>query len=358
MIRARRVLAAAFGLAVVLAGCRGPDAATSEPSRDVVLVPGANDRATLSGAGSTFVAPVLREWISQYQRVAPGVSIGYEAVGSVDGATALSSGAVDFAASEIPLPEDREAAGGRGSDVVEIPWAASGVAVAYNLPGVSDLRLSATTLAAIFAGRLTRWDHPSITSDNPGAVLPTTPIRVVHRSDGSGTTRVFTSFLDGAAPGTWTLGSGPTARWPTGTAAIGSAAVVEYVRDTVGGIGYAETNHAARLGLGVALIRNGSGRFVGPTPAAARSALSGANPSAPGAYPITTVSYLAFLSAGEDDPTTIALRHFAMWVLTEGQRTAERLGYAGLPIDVLVTALEKVQGITREAPRQATDRGR
>jgi phosphate transport system substrate-binding protein len=208
-------------------------------------VAGAGDRATLSGAGATFPATLVQEWIKHYSTLAPGVTVNYQPIGSGAGIQQLTARTVDFAGSDVPLKESEVAASGGPGAVVQIPWTAGGVAVAYNLPGVGALRLSPRALAGIFAGRITRWNDPAIKADNPDAPLPASGIQVVHRSDGSGTTNVFTDYLKAVAPDIWTYPSGKD--WPAGTAgtgAKGSDGVTAAVKQSTGAIGYARPGSA------------------------------------------------------------------------------------------------------------------
>ena len=315
-------------------------------------VPGASDRATLSGAGATFPATLVQEWIKHYAGLAPGVTVNYQPIGSGAGIQQLTSRTVDFAGSDVPLKESEVAASGGPGAVVQVPWTAGGVAVEYNLPGVDDLRLTAKALAGIFAGQITRWNDPAIKADNPGAALPAAGIQVVHRSDGSGTTNVFTDYLKAVAPEIWTFPSGKD--WPAGTAgtgAKGSDGVTAAVRQSIGAIGYAEPSYPKQAGLGVALLKNEAGRFVGPTAKAVSAALAAATtrpdgtlklnfvPVNPDAYPISSASYLMFYAAAPDAAKDTALRNFAAWALTDGQAFAEALDYAPLPESVQTSAL-------------------
>jgi phosphate transport system substrate-binding protein len=356
----RSALAAALTVTVaLLAGACGTDDNTAKTiGRRPAATPGAgrNDSATLAGAGSTFVATIVQEWIKQYGPQAPGVTVNYQPVGSGAGIQQLSSKTVDFAGSDVPLKDSEVAATGGPGAVVEIPWTAGGLAVEYNLPGVKDLRLSPVALAGIFAGSVTRWNDPAIKSDNPGAALPATGISVVHRSDGSGTTQVFTDFLRAAAPELWAFPSGKD--WPAGTAgtgAKGSDGVTASVKQTAGSIGYSEVSFPKQAGLGVALVGNKAGTFLGPAAKAVSAALAEATvntdgtlklnytPAGAGAYPISTTSYLLFYRAGADAARDVALRHFAEWVLTDGQGLAESIDYAPLPANVLGPALAAVK---------------
>lgn len=356
----RTRLAAVLALAVALltTGCGTDDNSARLTSGRFSGAPvaGAGDQATLSGAGATFPATIVQEWIKHYGGLAPGVTINYQPIGSGAGIQQLTSKTVDFAGSDVPLTDREVAATGGPGAVVQVAWTAGGVAVEYNLPGVEDLRLTPEAVAGIFAGRITRWNDPAITADNPRASLPASGIQVVHRSDGSGTTQVFTDYLKAVAPGSWTFPSGKD--WPAGTAgtgAKGSDGVTAAVQQSVGAIGYAEPSFPEQAGLGVATIENEAGRFVGPTARAVSAALAAATvnpdgsltlnftPVGPEAYPISSASYLMFHNAALDPAEETALRHFAEWALTDGQTVAEDLHYAPLPERVQAAALHAVK---------------
>ena len=349
----------ALALAVVASPACGTDdnsARLSAGRRSGAPVAGANDQATLSGAGATFPATLVQEWIKHYRSLAPGVTVNYQAIGSGAGIQQLTSKTVDFAGSDVPLKESEVTATGGPGAVVQVPWTAGGVAVEYNLPGVDGLRLTPATLAAIFAGRITRWNDAAIRAENPNASLPGSGIQVVHRSDGSGTTQVFTDYLKAVAPEVWTFPSGKD--WPSGTAgtgAKGSDGVTAAVKQSVGSIGYAEPSYPKQALLGIATVRNEAGRFVAPEAKAVSAALAAATvnpdgtlklnfaPVNPDAYPITSPSYLMFYRSASDPAKDAALKHFAAWALTEGQDLAEGLDYAPLPEPVQVAALGAVK---------------
>ncbi len=350
-------------LAVALAVVASPACGTDDNSARLsggrasgAPVAGANDQATLSGAGATFPATIVQEWIKQYRSLAPGVTVNYQAIGSGAGIQQLTSRTVDFAGSDVPLKDSEVAATGGPGAVVQVPWTAGGVAVEYNLPGVDGLRLRPASLAGIFAGRITRWNDSAIKADNPNASLPGSGIQVVHRSDGSGTTQVFTDYLKAVAPEVWTFPSGKD--WPSGTAgtgAKGSDGVTAAVKQSVGAIGYAEPSYPRQALLGVATVRNEAGRFLGPEANAVSAALAAATvnadgtlklnfaPVSPEAYPISSPSYLMFYRTAPDPAKDAALKHFAAWALTDGQDLAEGLDYAPLPEPVQVAALGAVK---------------
>ncbi|MDQ3898335.1 MAG: phosphate ABC transporter substrate-binding protein PstS [Actinomycetota bacterium] len=348
----------ALAVAVLTTACGTDDNSARLGTRrsSSVTVPGADDAAVLSGAGATFPATLVQEWIKQYRSLAPGVTINYQPIGSGAGIQQLTSRTVDFAGSDVPLKASEvDATGGPGA-VVQVPWTAGGVAVAYNLPGVVDLRLSPQTLAAIFAGGVTRWNDPALKADNPNVALPAAGIQVVHRSDGSGTTHVFTEYLKAVAPEIWTFPAGK--EWPAdtaGTGAKGSDGVTAAVKQSPGAVGYAEPSYPKQAGLSMATVRNAAGRFVGPTAEAVSAALAAARvnpegtlalnftPASPEAYPISSASYLMFYRSASDPAKDAALRHFASWAITDGQELAAGLDYAPLPESVQAGALGAVR---------------
>ncbi len=358
MTRRRAAALALALLAVTTPSCGTDDNSARLNAGRTVHAPvaGANDQATLSGAGATFPATLVQEWIKQYRPLVPGVTVNYQPIGSGAGIQQLTSKTVDFAGSDVPLKASEVAATGGPGAVVQVPWTAGAVAVEYNLPGVVGLRLTAEALAGIFAGSVTRWNDPAIKAENPGASLPGSGIQVVHRSDGSGTTQVFTDYLKAAAPAIWTFPSGKD--WPAdtaGTGAKGSDGVTAAVKQSVGAIGYSEPSFPKQAGLGIATIGNAAGRFVSPEAKAVSVALAAATvtpegtlklnftPASPEAYPISSTSYLMFYRSAPDPAKDVALKHFATWVLTEGQEYAEALDYAPLPDAVLASALGAVR---------------
>lgn len=299
---------------------------------------------TISGAGSTFVQTIVQQWIKDYAERCPGATVNYQGVGSGAGIQQLSAGTVDFAGSDVAMkPEEQTAAEAKVGPVLHIPWTAGGIAVEYRLDGVDELKLTPEILAGIFAGKITKWNDPAIAAANKGATLPTDGIQVVHRSDGSGTTAAFTSYLSAAAPSVWTFGSGKEVPWPTGQGAKGSDGVTAAVKQTPGAIGYAEVSFAKGGSLGIAKIQNAAGAFVGPDGTAVAAALESASvpadlkievdyaPDAPAAYPITTTSFVIVPAAPADAAKAKLLRSFVTYALGTGQEAAKSLFYAPLP---------------------------
>ncbi|HEX6596191.1 MAG TPA: phosphate ABC transporter substrate-binding protein PstS [Acidimicrobiales bacterium] len=331
---------------------RSGEGRVAPPSRDITPA-GAGDSAVLAGSGSTFVEPLLREWIGRYKALAPDVTINYEPTASLAAVERFTSGgAGDFFASDVPLTDVQAVTLGGSEEYVQVPWAAGAIAAVYNLPDLPDLRLSPDTLASLFSGRIVRWDDPAIRADNPGTRLPSLAVSVVYRSDGSGTSRVFTSYLDAAGAGGWGLGTGRNVVFPRGTGVRSSEAVVAAVQRTPGAVGYVQLAHARQGGLAVARLGNRAGNFLAPTTEAVSGALGAATlrdssttadllftPDSPGTYPLATFTYLLVRRNGLDPEKEAALRHFATWAMSEGQRFAEPLGYTRVPRQYQVPAL-------------------
>ena len=338
--------------ALAVTGCGGSRSGGTE--RPVSNFIGAGDRATLAGGGSTFAATMVEEWARLYRGHAPGVDVRYEAIGSGAGIRRLVNRTLDFGVTEVPLTaEDERDAGWEGA--VQVPVIGGGVAVVYNLPGVEGLRLSEGTLARIFSGVISRWDNPAIKRDNPGAQLPATTVIPVHRSEASGTTLAFTTYLATAGDDVWAAGAAASVEWPGGREAAGSAGVIAAVGAAQGTIGYVAAGLARAAQLQLAGVRNPAGAFVEPSAVAVDAALVGATGSkdhlvltvperqeSPTAYPITMISHLVF-RLGLPPDEDAALRHFGAWILSEGQRSATRLGFAPLPLPLLVRTLEGLQ---------------
>jgi phosphate transport system substrate-binding protein len=216
----------------------------------------------------------------------------------------------------------------------------------YNLSGVSSLNLSPETLAGIYTGKITRWDDQGVKADNQGSKLPSIPIQVVHRSDGSGTTSVFTSYLSATAPAVWTAGSGKDVAWPAGLGAKGSDGVAAAVKQAEGAIGYAELSFAKGASLRVAKVKNLAGGYVAPTADSVSAALAGAEvpadlkvkvnyvPGDPAAYPLSTTSWVIFFSKPADAAKGKLTKSFVAYALAKGQDSAKDLSYAPLPKDL------------------------
>lgn len=312
---------------------------------------------TISGAGATFPQTIVQQWIKDYGAACPGATVNYQGVGSGAGIQQFTAGTVDFGASDAVLSATEQTAAEAKGPVLQIPWTAGGLAVMYNLPEVKNLRLGPATLASIYAGAVTRWNDPEIKADNPDASLPDTGIQVVHRSDGSGTTAVFTSYMTAAAPDAWKAGAAKDVPWPTGQGAKGSDGVTAAVKQAAGAIGYAELSFAKANSLGVAAIKNPAGKYVTPSGAAVAAALASAEvpvdlevkanyaPTDAAAYPISTTTWVLVHSKSADAAKGALLKSFLGYALSQGQYSAEGLYYAPLPPPILSKAQAAVASI-------------
>lgn len=301
----------------------------------------------LSGQGSTFQQNMQKQWIAQYAGQCNSAQVNYEGTGSGAGISQFGSGTVDFAGSDVVMKADeQQKANARcGGTAIHIPVTAGGVAVIYNLKGVTSLNLSAKTLAGIFDGTVKTWNDPQIKADNPGVSLPAKAITAYHRADGSGTTKVFTAFLDADAAGAWKLGSAKTWSGTAGQAAKGSDGVTAGVKQTDGGITYAEISFAKQNGLPTAKVKGASGDFTEITSDSVSQAINtGFSVSGTGndlagkidftkvaGYPISTVSYVIACEKYTDANKAKLLKGYLTYAVTDGQAQADQLGFAPLP---------------------------
>jgi phosphate transport system substrate-binding protein len=310
---------------------------------------------TLNGAGATFPFPLIDTWRVEYQTVDPGTTINYQSIGSGGGVKQFTEKTVDFGASDAPLTPEEEAL---APGALTIPETIGSVVAAYNVPGVpSGLQLTGPILADIFRGVITNWNDPQIAELNPDVTLPDAEIIVAHRSDGSGTTFVWTDYLSALSPEWDTeVGKGKSVQWPTGIGAPGNEGVANAIRGSENTIGYVELAYALTTGMPFAHIQNQEGNFIMPSlesTEAAVSAAAGTLPAgdaswtnvtlvdAPGAdsYPIASFSYLLIPRELADNPTmtqekATALVNFIDWAVTDGQQFASELEYVPLPAEV------------------------
>lgn len=353
----RKLLVALVAGAIVMSAC-GSDNNKSSTATTAAKAKVECATGTISGAGSTFVQTIAQQWIKDFQAACPGATINYQGVGSGAGIQQFTAGTVDFGASDAVMkPAEEQAAEAKGGQVLHIPWTAGGIAVMFHVSGLTDLKLSPDALAGIFAGTIKKWDDPKIAADNSGVTLPSTAIQVVHRSDGSGTTKVFTSYLTAVAPTVWKAGADKDVPWPTGQGAKGSDGVTATVKQTDGAIGYAELSYAKGAALSVAKIKNAAGAFTTPTPQAVAAALATVNvptdlkisvsytPADPAAYPISTTSWVLVYAKPGDAAKGKLLKAFLTYALGAGQESATGLDYASLPPSILAPAREAVKGI-------------
>ncbi len=301
---------------------------------------------TKGAAGSTFIAPLMTRWASNYEQAHP-VHLNYRAIGSGGGIDQMKQGRLDFAASDAPLSDDQLK---DFPPLVQVPATAGPVCIIYNLPNLNaPLRLSAKTLAGIYGGTIISWQDPAIAKDNPGVKLPKAAVIVVHRSDGSGTTNILTNYLSKVSQDwSWKSGHGLSVTWPIGLGADGSKGVLALVKQTPGTIGYLELSYAKEKGVPVASIQNQAGQFVAPSPASAAAAISAFSDalakdvrtpivdppaSAKDAYPISGLSFILIRKDPDSDDRR-AVRDFIAYAITTGQESAEALSYAKLPASV------------------------
>jgi len=349
-------------LAVGLAACGSSGSSSSTPSTSSSTSASASAASktattppsgsgTISGAGSTFAAPVYEQWASAQS----GLTVNYQAVGSGAGITAIENKVVDFGASDPPLkPEDEETIAKNGSPAVQIPMFLGAITVSYNLPGVkSGLKLDGKTLGDIFIGKLKTWNDPEIKALNPGVNLPSTAITVIHRSDSSGTTSGFTSFLSAVDPEFKSkVGEGKEVPWPTGTGAKGNSGVAGAVKQTVGAVGYVEQAYALQNNFTYAAIQNKAGSYVLPTLASTSAAGEGVtipanlgikvvNSPTPTAYPITSQTFIVLNkdlckagSPGGEEAAKGVVK-FVEYGLGAGQEILKEADYAKLPAPIL-----------------------
>jgi phosphate transport system substrate-binding protein len=315
----------------------------------------------LTGAGATFPFPIYSKWFSDYASKT-NVKINYQSIGSGGGIRQLSERTVDFGATDAPM-SDAELAKAKGGPVLHIPTVLGAVVVTYNVPGLAKpLRLDGPTLADVFLGRITKWNDARIAALNPGVKLPATDILVVHRSDGSGTSYVFTDYLAAVSPA-WAAkpGKGKEVQWPVGLGGKGNEGVAGTVKQTPGSIGYVELAYAKQNKLAYADIRNAKGQFVTPSIAAVTAAAAGAAASLPantdyrvsivnapgaGAYPISSFTWLLVYRNQTDAVKGRKLLDFVRWALTSGEKSAAALDYAPLPPSMAKQLLKHLGTVT------------
>jgi phosphate transport system substrate-binding protein len=299
----------------------------------------------IGGSGSTFVDPLMKHWIMGFQQAHPKILVNYRAIGSGAGIDELKKSITDFAATDAPLGDDQLK---EIPPLIQVPVSAGPVCIIYNIPELkSPLRLSGKTLADIFRGQIVTWNDPVIARDNPGVNLPKVAVIVVHRSDGSGTTNILTTYLSKVSA-EWSKkpGAGLAVEWPVGLSGKGSSGVIDLMKETTGTIGYAELNYAKQANLEVASVQNRSGAYVEPSVAGATLALNSFSDavakdvrtpivdppaSAKDAYPVCGVTFILIPKDGSVESVRRTLKDFVQYAVTDGQTVTEGLYYATLP---------------------------
>ena len=315
----------------------------------------AHAQMLINGAGATFPQQIYTKWFDEYQKVDPAVRFNYQGIGSGGGQKQILAETVDFGASDGPMSDENIAKAPR--TLWHIPTVAGAVAVSYNLDGNPTLNLDGPTLAGIFLGTITKWNDPAIAGQNPDAKLPALDIIVVHRSDGSGTSFIFTDYLSSvSADWKGKVGKGVSVSWPTGLGGKGNAGVAGQIKQTEGAIGYVELAYAHQNKLPFANMKDAAGSYVAPTLDSVTAALASAtipedfrfsmvNSPGAGAYPIAGATWLLVYAEQKDHAKGEKLVQFLKWAYSDGEKLAAGLDYAPLPDSVLKRALERVNSI-------------
>jgi phosphate transport system substrate-binding protein len=318
-------------------------------------------QTTLNGAGATFPYPMYSKWFSEYHKLHSDIQINYQSIGSGGGIRQVTEGTVDFGASDMPMTDGQlaEAQSHLKTKVLNLPSVLGAVVPAYNIPGVSgEVKFTPTALAEIFLGKITKWNDKEITSVNPGVNLPDRDIIVVHRSDGSGTTFIWTDYLSKVSAD-WKsqVGSGTSVRWPIGLGGKGNEGVAGSIRQLQGAIGYVELIYAAQNKIPYGSVRNAAGVFLkasleGVTAAAASAPKMPADfrvsiTNAPGkdAYPISSFTWLLIPQQSKDAAKGKILADFLNWMVTDGQKMTAELSYAPLPESVVAKEKEAIKQV-------------
>jgi phosphate transport system substrate-binding protein len=315
----------------------------------------ASAQLMINGAGATFPYPIYSKWFDEYAKVDPSVRFNYQSIGSGGGQKQILAQTVDFGASDGPMSDDNLAkAPGK---LLHIPTVAGADAVAYNLPGNPALKLDADAIAGIFLGQIKKWNDPKITALNPGATVPDQEILVVHRSDGSGTTYIWTDYLSKISPEWKTkVGTNTSVNWPTGIGGKGNEGVAGQIKQTPGALGYVELIYAVQNKMPYADVKNSAGNFVKPSLESVTAALATADipddfrfsmTNAPGkdAYPIAGATWLLVYQQQKDATKGKKLVEFLKWALTDGEKMAKDLQYAPLPESVQQRVLKRIDEI-------------
>jgi len=326
---------------------------------------------SLNGAGATFPFPLYSRWFSEYNRQHPDVRINYQSIGSGGGIQQVKRGTVDFGASDAPLSDAQLKEMGR--PIVLIPTVAGAIAMTYNIPGVgTGIRLTSQNIVALYLGQITKWNDSKLAADNPGVKLPDVPITIVYRSDGSGTTFHFTSFLS-AVSSDWSakVGRGTAIQWPVGIGGKGNEGVAGAVKQTPGAIGYVELAYVKQNNLTYAVVKNRDGQWVAPSLSSTTAAAAGgaatmvktndvrvsiAYAPGPKTYPIAGFTYLLVPEQQTDGLKGRAIVDFLWWAIHDGEKDAALLLYARLPASVVKIDEGLIRKITYQGKALLTEK--
>ncbi|HEV2494847.1 MAG TPA: phosphate ABC transporter substrate-binding protein PstS [Terriglobia bacterium] len=342
---------AAIAAMVLLGLCFSP-----QPSSPAPAAPA--NRLQINAAGATFPYPIYSKWFDEYHKVHPNIEINYQSIGSGGGIQQLKAGTVDFGASDMPLND--EMLSQFAFKLIHFPTVLGAVMPTYNIPGViQELKFTPQALAGIYLGKITKWNDPAITGPNPSVNLPGNDIMVVHRSDGSGTTFVWTDYLSKVSPD-WkrTVGSNTSVRWPVGLGGKGNEGVSGIVKEIPNSIGYVELIYAVQNHLPYGEVQNSSGRFIKASLATVTAAAAGAatemqhdvrisitNARGQDAYPICSFTYLLIPTKISDPAKRQAITEFLHWMLADGQNMVEALDYGRLPKPVVTIEMKAISQI-------------
>ncbi|MEO1375985.1 MAG: phosphate ABC transporter substrate-binding protein PstS [Cyanobacteria bacterium J06635_10] len=354
-----------LALTVTLAACGGGETDTAGEGTDgsatnvaatTELDLGGN--VTLNGAGASFPRLIYERWFKDINAKYPNLRVNYQSVGSGAGVRQFTAGTVDFGASDVAMKDEEIKKVERG--VLLLPMTGGSVVLAYNLPGVEELKLPRAVYADILLGKITDWDDEKIAAANPGVKLPDQKITIIHRSDGSGTTAVFTKHLS-AISQDWKNGpgEGKTVSWPTGIGAKGNEGVTAQIKQTAGSIGYIEFGYAKNEGLSMAALENKAGKFIVPSDEAASKALGAielpnnlrafiSDPEGDESYPIVTYTWILAYKKYDNPATAKAVEAMIEYGLTEGQKVSTQLGYVPLPQNVVEQVSAAADAISPE----------
>ncbi len=346
-----RLATLALCTTLFLAACKpeggAPPAATAgDPATAAAPVPGDRIDAVVTGAGASFIYPVMARWSADYN-TATGAKINYQSIGSGGGIAQIKAGTVDFGSTDKPLPPEELAQAG----LAQFPSVIGGVVPVINVEGLQpgQLKLTGPLLADIFLGRIATWNDPAIAALNPGLALPAAKINTVHRSDGSGTTFNFVNYLSKVSP-EWKgkVGEGTSVNWPGGVGGKGNEGVAAYVRQLRNSIGYVELAYAEQNDMSYASLQNAAGKFVQPTAGSFAAAAASADwgsakdfnlviTNAPGeqAWPITATNFILVHRQPKDAARAQAMQAFFRWAFEQGKAQAEALDYVPLPDDLV-----------------------
>jgi phosphate transport system substrate-binding protein len=312
----------------------------------------ASAQMMINGAGATFPYPIYSKWFDEYAKVDPSVRFNYQSIGSGGGQKQIMAQTVDFGASDGPMTDENLAKA--PAKILHIPTVAGADVVAYNLPGSPALKLDADTIAGIFLGHITKWNDPKIAALNPGTKLPDNDILVVHRSDGSGTTYIWTDYLSKISPEWKTkVGTNTSVNWPTGVGGKGNEGVAGQIKQTPGALGYVELIYAVQNKIPYADVKNSAGKFVKPSLESITAAMATAqipddfrfsitNAPGPDAYPVAGATWLLVYEQQKDPAKGKKLVEFLRWAAKDGEKMATDLQYAPLPDSLQQRVLTRI----------------